>query len=161
MFWANLGKSVSVTAGVNRGLWCEKFGMLWVIWKVWSWYERQNWMAESVEVGVCWQVSNCTNDHRGNKCRQRRCGEDLDWKFWNYKGFSRGGAKNLVLCPETNYMFLSLILWLKETTFSVEFLWMVNHCIKYDPEMKHQTSNGLHHTSALSRYGSQTLLRWF
>jgi len=59
---------------------------------------------------------------------------------------------------QRNYMFLSLILWLKKT-FSVEFLWVGNHCIKYDPEMKHQTSSGLHLTSALPTSGSQALLR--
>jgi len=30
MFWANLGKSVSGTAGVNRGLYVKKVGCLWV-----------------------------------------------------------------------------------------------------------------------------------
>ena len=34
---------------------------------------------------------------------------------------------------------------------------MANHCFKYDPEMKHETSSGLHHTSALPRSGSQAL----
>lgn len=48
---------------------------------------------------------------------------------------------------------------LAERTFSVEFLWVVNHCFKFDPEMKHETSGGLCHTSELPRSGSQALIR--
>jgi hypothetical protein len=36
---------------------------------------------------------------------------------------------------------------------------VVNHCFKYDPEMKHETSSGLHHTSALPRSEIQALLK--
>jgi hypothetical protein len=100
-------------------------------------------MAEGVEVGMYWQASNRTNDHRGTKCWQRHYGEDKDWKFWNDEGFSRDGAINLAWWPETIIVGYSYLSCLAKRIYCVEFSWVVNYCFKYDMAMKHATSSGL------------------